>query len=204
MAKAATTKKAPAKAKAPAKPRKTVDKANRPSPPDRDGDGKSGGSLPGNQTAAAALGSDEAVLAQEQIAEDGTATIIIAALTAGIRTHQPVGVNGRIRNLKVGVKVQVNADELAALEASHVEYETVSPLGASVPVEEAAVEGSSAASSDQPEEEVTQPESSEGTEGGEQPTEEEEAPGDEGGAGAGAEPQEGTEGAGNSDEGAAS
>lgn len=199
--KAAEKKKAPAKAKA-AKARKTVDKANRPSPPDRDGNGAPGGSLPGNQTVEAAKGTDEHVLAAEQIAEDGTATIIIAALTAGIRTHQPVGVNGRIRNLKVGVKVQVNADELAALEASHVEYETVSPLGASVPVEEAAVEGSSAASSVEPEE-VTQPESSEGTEGGEQLPPADEGSGEEG-AGTATEPQEGTEGAGDSTDGAAS
>lgn len=147
MVKTPTAKKAP-KASKPRAPRPTADKAGRPSPPDRDGDGKPGGSLAGNQTVETAKGTDEHVIALQQIAEDGTATIIIPAFAEGHRGEHPLGVNGRIRKLKIGVQVQVNADELAALEASHIEYETVSPLAT---VEEAAVEGSSAASTEEPE-----------------------------------------------------
>lgn len=132
MAKAAT--KSPRKPAAP-----KADKAARPSPPDRDGDGASGGSLPGNETAPEALGSADSVLAHReeqhqlaaaQIADDGSATIIIPTHATGVRSRQPVSVNGQLRHLDIGVEVQVNAAELAVLEASYVDYETVVPLAA--------------------------------------------------------------------------
>lgn len=166
MADKKTTAKKPAKPKAaaqakptrPAKPRPTQDQAGRPSPPDRDGNGAPGGSLPGNQTTEGAKGTDEAVLARREIAEDGLATVILKGVNIGRKTHHPIGVNGRIRNLKVGVRVQVNAAELEALVASHVEFETVSEGAVA-----AAVEGSSAAA------ETPAEETAEGaTEGGEQ------------------------------------
>lgn len=56
------------------------------------------------------------------------------------------GVNGKIRELPTGEEVEVTAAELAALEASHVAFETLSPLAG-----EGAVEGSSAPSTEQPE-----------------------------------------------------
>src|SRR4051812_34065673 len=104
-----------------------TDKANRPTPPDRDGDGNSGGSLPGNQTDEHAKGTADEALAEEQVAEDGLATIILRNIHT--LTH-PVGVNGHIRKLKVNAEVQVNAAELEVLEASHVDFETVIPLSA--------------------------------------------------------------------------
>lgn len=161
--KTTTTKPKPKKTAKPkvaatAKPRPTQDRAGRPSPPDRDGNGAPGGSLPGNQTTEGAKGTDEAVLARREIAEDGLATVILKGVNIGRKTHHPIGVNGRIRNLKVGVRVQVNAAELDALIASSVKFETVvQTTGA------AAVEGSSAAA------ETPAEETAEGaTEGGEQ------------------------------------
>ena len=148
-------------AKAPAKkssgtPRsKAADKANRPSPPDRDGDGNSGGSLPGNETVEQAKGSAEHALAAAQIADDGTATIIIKGVTTGKGASHPLGVNGRIRHVATNVKVQVSADELAAVEASHVEYEVVVPLAQAA--EAAGVEGSSSAAEPSAPEDSTAP-----------------------------------------------
>jgi hypothetical protein len=116
------------KAKTPAKPRKTADKAKRPSPPDRDGDGKSGGSRQGNTTDPAATGTAQAALAAQEIAANGHATIIIHGVTTGRKESHPLGVNGKVRHLAVNAEVQVDAAELAALEASHVQFETVIPL----------------------------------------------------------------------------
>lgn len=141
MAKAATAKKAAPKAAKPKAAPKT-DKAKRPVPADRDGDGKPGGSLPGNKTVPQAKGRDDAVLARREIEADGTATVILKAISIGRKTHEQIGVNGKLRKLAIGVQVQVNAAELEALERSHIEYETVIPLETAGT---AAVEGSSAA-----------------------------------------------------------
>jgi hypothetical protein len=141
--KAAATKK-------PAAPRK--DKAQRPSPPDRDGDGASGGSLRHNETVDAAKGTAEHVLAEQQIAADGLATIIITGVTTGKGHTHPVGVNGRIRHIALNVEVQVDAGELAVLEASQIEYTVVVPLAAPAESADAAagVEGSASAADAEP------------------------------------------------------
>ena len=142
--------KAPAKTKSTRAPAK--DKANRPSPPDRDGDGASGGSLPGNQTDPRALGHAEDVAQHDaavaQIAADGTATIIIDASTEGRAARPSVGVNGQQRHLDVGVEVQVNAAELEALEASHVSYTVVVPLAAPAEGDAEAASGAEGSSSE--------------------------------------------------------
>lgn len=119
------------------------DRADRPSPPDRDGDGHPGGSLPGNETVEEALGTAEEALAEEQTEHDGLATIIIPAHETGVRSRPSVSVNGRQRHLDVGVEVKVDAAELAVLETSHVDFKVVVPLPASD--EAAGVEGSSSA-----------------------------------------------------------
>lgn len=120
------------------------DRAGRPSPPDRDGDGKSGGSKKGNATDSKAKGTDQSVLARRDLEDDGLATIVIRAATVGNRGKVSVGVNGRIRNLASGVQVQVNAAELEALEASHVDYDVVTPAASAGTGASGAVEGSSA------------------------------------------------------------
>lgn len=163
---------------APKKVRDSIDDAGRASPPDRDGDGKAGGSLPGNQTDDHAKGTAAEVLAEqaadhqaalEQIAEDGTATIIIKAATEGNTAAPNVGVNGRLRRLPVGVQVQVNAAELEVLEKSHVDYDVVVPLAAPAESADAAagVEGSSSAA-DAPTAEETETTDTQPGEGGEQ------------------------------------
>jgi hypothetical protein len=151
--------KAPAPKKAAPKPKRAApkaDKAARPSPPDRDGDGAPGGSLKGNKTDEHAQGLADAALsnlqeqheqAVAQIANDGTATIILRGHANGNRAKQPVGLNGKIRHLDIDVEVQVSAEELAVLEDSGVEYETLAPLAASAESADAGAgaEGSSSA-----------------------------------------------------------
>lgn len=146
------------KAKAKAK----TDKAKRPSPPDRDGDGKSGGSKPGNQTDPAALGTADAVLAEQAVAGGGTATVIIKGYVAGVKRGHPIGVNGRIRHLPVNLEVRVDAAELHALENSHVDFTTVVPLSETAADEGGAVGSSEPPSTEQPSQEggETNPEQS--------------------------------------------
>lgn len=172
MAKAATAKKAAPKTAKKAAPK--TDKAQRPVPADRDGDGKPGGSLPGNQTVPQAKGSDDSALARQEIAADGTATIILKSVSIGRKKSHPLLVNGRKRDLATNVQVQVNAAELEALERSHIEYETVIPLATAGT---AAVEGSSAAVETPPAPEAP----AEGGEGG-APTDETQPEGGEGAA----------------------
>jgi hypothetical protein len=150
MAKAPAKKaaaKAPAAPKAKAAPRAPrKDKAGRPTPPDGDGDGNSGGSLKGHHIDEKAKGSAQHALAVADLADDGLATIILPAFASGNRAVHSLGVNGSIRHLKIGVEVQVNAEELAVLEASNVDYQVVVPLGASASDAAAVgVEGSSSA-----------------------------------------------------------
>lgn len=128
------------RAKTPAVPRvrKKTDQAGRPTPPDRDGNGAAGGSLPGNETVAYAKGSANTL-------------VLLAQNSVGQRTHHDIGVNGRQRRLKIGEPEEVTPAELEALEASHVAFEIVSlPETAG----EDAVEGSSASSTEVVEEDA--------------------------------------------------
>lgn len=79
-----------------------------------------------------------------EVAEAAPTATICVKEGNGHRTEHQVGVNGQFVTVPVGKNCDVTAETLAALDASHIEYDTISPLPETEDAEAGAVEGSSA------------------------------------------------------------